>query len=204
MSINSVLPTDRRRKPDAVRREALEIGRRLLIEGGPSAITLKAIGAELGMSHANLIHHFGSAEVFQAQLRDLMVQDLTRTVTALLAQHASEKVGAATIVDKVFAAYRSGGIGVLMAWSALTGNVHETDELAQVIGELVAALETLIEGPESAARARELVSVVTLLAFADSLIGKSLTKVVGMPPDVVQSLTVRMVDHLRRAGTKED
>ncbi len=203
MSTNSVLPADRRRKPDAVRRDALEIGRRLLIEGGPSAITLKAIGAELGMSHANLIHHFGSAEVFQAQLRDLMVQDLTRTVTGLLARHASESVDAATIVDQVFAAYRSGGIGVLMAWSVLTGNAHETDELAQVIGELVAALESLIEGPESAARAREMVSLVTLLAFAESLIGKSLAKVVGMPPDAVQSLTIRMVDHLRRAETQK-
>jgi TetR/AcrR family transcriptional regulator, repressor for neighboring sulfatase len=203
MSINSILPTDRRRKPDAVRRDALEIGRRLLIEGGPSAITLKAIGTELGMSHANLIHHFGSAEVFQAQLRDLMVQDLTRTVTGLLAQHAHENVDVATIVDKVFAAYRSGGIGVLMAWSVLTGNAHETDELAQVIGELVAALESLIEGPESAARAREMVSLVTLLAFAESLIGTSLAKVVGMPPDAVQSLTIRMVDHLRRVDTKK-
>jgi TetR/AcrR family transcriptional regulator, repressor for neighboring sulfatase len=177
MSINSILPTDRRRKPDAVRRDALEIGRRLLIEGGPSAITLKAIGTELGMSHANLIHHFGSAEVFQAQLRDLMVQDLTRTVTGLLAQHAHENVDVATIVDKVFAAYRSGGIGVLMAWSVLTGNAHETDELAQVIGELVAALESLIEGPESAARAREMVGLVTSLAFAESLIGTSLRRV---------------------------
>jgi TetR/AcrR family transcriptional regulator, repressor for neighboring sulfatase len=201
MSTNSPANADRRRKAEAVRRDALEIGRRLLIEGGPNAITLKAIGAELGMSHANLIHHFGSADLFRARLRDSMVQDLTRTVTNLVAQHANGEADAATIVDKVFAAYRSGGIGMLMAWLALKDDAHATDELVQVIGELVTALQSLIEGPEPAARAREMVSLVTLLAFADSLIGKSLADVVGIPPHAMQKVTARIVDHLSHADT---
>jgi TetR/AcrR family transcriptional regulator, repressor for neighboring sulfatase len=199
MSTNSPAQADRRRKAEAVRKDALEIGRRLLIEGGPNTITLKAIGAELGMSHANLIHHFGSADLFRARLRDSMVQDLTLTVTNLVAQHAGKEADTATIIDKVFAAYRSGGIGVLMAWLALRDDAHATEELVQVIGELVTALQSAIEGPEAAARARELVSLVTLLAFADSLIGKSLASVVGMSPQAMPKMTARIVDYLRHA-----
>lgn len=187
---------ERRRKPDAVRREALEVGRRLLIAGGPSAITLKAIGAELGMTHANLIHHFGSAEAFRAQLKDLMVQDITRKVTTLVARHDNEEMAVSSIVGEVFDAYAAGGIGILMAWSILTGTAYDESGMTRTTRDLVAAVEPLIEGPEAAERARQMVSLVTLLAFADSLIGKSLAAVVGSDRDAVRRLTTRLLDVL--------
>ncbi|MGC1301838.1 MAG: TetR/AcrR family transcriptional regulator [Caulobacteraceae bacterium] len=197
----SPAPVERRRKPEAVRRDALEIGRRLLIEGGPGAITLKAVGAELGMSHANLIHHFGSAELFQAQLRDAMVEDLTRTVTALVGEDAQGEADVAAIVERVFEAYRSGGIGVLMAWSVLAGPKPHTDQLARPLGELVGRLEPFVAGGARTGRAREIVALVTLLAFADSLIGRALAERVGLPPDAVRGLTARVVDGLLGEGS---
>ena len=48
----------RRRSPDEARREALVTARALLIEGGPNAVTLKAVADEIGVTHVNLIHHF--------------------------------------------------------------------------------------------------------------------------------------------------
>ena len=45
---------ERRRKPETVRRHALEVARRLLVAEGPGAVTLKAIGAELGTLYAAL------------------------------------------------------------------------------------------------------------------------------------------------------
>src|SRR5215467_12817137 len=105
MSIKSSMPIERRRKPDAVREEALATGCRLLAKGGPGAITLKAVGAEMGMSHANLIHHFGSAEAFQDQLKCRLVQELTQTATALVHRYRAGQIQIADIVDMVFAAY---------------------------------------------------------------------------------------------------
>ena len=202
MSTTPGSPRERRRKPQAVREAALAIGRRLLIAGGPGAITLKAIGAELGMSHANLIHHFGSAEALRGQLRDLMVRDLTNTTTALLGKAGLEQAGPphperlAQIVDTVFDTYAEGGIGMLMAWTA-TGAAHgAADETAGALRELLAALDRLLDGPNTAARARDMVSLVTLMAFADSLIGKALAQNVGSDPSAMRALTARLLASL--------
>ena len=202
MSTTPGSPRERRRKPQAVREAALAVARRLLIAGGPGAITLKAIGAELGMSHANLIHHFGSAEALRGQLRDLMVRDLTNTTTALLGKAGLEQAGPphperlAQIVDTVFDTYAEGGIGMLMAWTA-TGAAHgAADETAGALRELLAALDRLLDGPNTAARARDMVSLVTLMAFADSLIGKALAQNVGSDPSAMRALTARLLASL--------
>ena len=50
-----------RLSPGESRAAAIEAARRLLIESGPQAVTLKAVAAEVGKTHANLLHHFGSA-----------------------------------------------------------------------------------------------------------------------------------------------
>ena len=47
---------------------ALEAARQLLLEQGPQAVTLKAVAAKVGKTHANLLHHFGSAAGLQAEL----------------------------------------------------------------------------------------------------------------------------------------
>ena len=187
----------RRRKPQAVREAALAVARRLLIAGGPGAITLKAIGAELGMSHANLIHHFGSAETLRGQLRDLMLRDLTNATTTLLGQAGLQQAGPASlalIVDTVFETYAVGGIGMLMAWTA-TGAASggATDETAGALRELLAALDRLLDGPDAADRAREMVGLVTMMAFADSLIGKALAHNIGSEPAAMRALTVRLL-----------
>ncbi len=196
MSINAPSPIERRRKPEAVRRDALEVGRRLLIADGPGAITLKAIGAALGMSHANLIHHFGSAEAFQAQLKDLMVQDLTRRITAIITSGEAIAAGLPSIVDQVFDAYAEGGIGMLMAWSLVTGAPYDEAGMAATMCDLVAALEPHLEGAGAARRARQMVSLVTLLAFADSLIGASLADAMGGERAAVRQFTTRLLDVL--------
>ena len=192
---------ERRRKPEDVRREALEVGRRLLIAGGPAALTLKAVGTEMGMSHANLIHHFGSADAFQARLKDEMVLDLTRRATALVAGAGASEPDTASIVSDVFDAYGAGGIGILMAWSILSAAPRTKIGMDRIgMGEttraLVAALEPRIPHPDAAARARKIVSLVTMLALADGLIGASLAEAVGDERHAMRALTIRLVEDL--------
>ncbi len=54
------------------RAAALDAARRLLIAEGPQAVTLKAVAAEMGKTHANLLHHFGSAAGLQSALAALI------------------------------------------------------------------------------------------------------------------------------------
>jgi TetR/AcrR family transcriptional regulator, repressor for neighboring sulfatase len=199
MSIRRTTPppsVERRRKPEDVRRDALEVGRRLLIARGPSALTLKAVGAELGMSHANLIHHFGSADAYQAALKDEMVLDLTRRATTLVAEAGDAPPDTAAIVNQVFDAYDAGGIAILMAWSVLTGASGDKIGLGEATQALVAALEPRMPDENAAARARHIVSLVTMLALAEGLIGASLAEAVGARRDAMRALTITLVEQL--------
>ena len=64
-----ITPTPR---PEESRAAALQAARRLLIEKGPQAVTLKAVASEIGKTHANLLHHFGSAAGLQSALAGLI------------------------------------------------------------------------------------------------------------------------------------
>ena len=53
--------TRKRLDPEESRFAALEAARGILLDRGPQAVTLKAVAAAMGRTHANLLHHFGSA-----------------------------------------------------------------------------------------------------------------------------------------------
>src|SRR3546814_6459339 len=58
----------KRLSPEESRSAALEAARHILIEMGPAAVTLKAVAARIDRTHANLLHHFGSAAGLQKAL----------------------------------------------------------------------------------------------------------------------------------------
>jgi AcrR family transcriptional regulator len=66
--------TDVNKKASVARKRAalaaLEAARALLIEQGPQAVTLKAVAARIGRTHANLLHHFGSPPGLQKALAE--------------------------------------------------------------------------------------------------------------------------------------
>jgi len=51
-----------RRTPEAARAHIIEAAKRLLIDEGPRALKLQRVGKAAGMSHASVIHYFGSIE----------------------------------------------------------------------------------------------------------------------------------------------
>ena len=91
-----------RRPADVVRAEALDAAQRLLIEGGPDAVTLKAVSAALGMTHANLIHHFGSAAAMQAALIERMLDNTRDRVRETIAGVRAGRLETRALVDLVF------------------------------------------------------------------------------------------------------
>ncbi|MGH7965401.1 MAG: TetR/AcrR family transcriptional regulator, partial [Candidatus Binatia bacterium] len=55
-------PVRRRRTAEDARRLILEAAEERLIDGGPEAIRLQDIAADVGISHPAVLHHFGSRE----------------------------------------------------------------------------------------------------------------------------------------------
>src|SRR5437016_4102886 len=95
----------RRRVPSEVRNAALVEARRLLIARGPDAVTLKAVADALGMTHSNLLHHFGSAAELQSALMSAMVRDLNEALLDAVAHIEESARGPRELVDRVFDAF---------------------------------------------------------------------------------------------------
>ncbi|KQU49710.1 TetR family transcriptional regulator [Sphingomonas sp. Leaf339] len=156
----------------------MDAARALLIESGPQAVTLKAVAARIGRTHANLLHHFGSAAGLQKALAERMAADITATIgEAVLAARAGTRDPRA-IVDLTFDAFDREGAGALASWMILTGNEDALDPILQAIHRLV---DQLAAGTGIGARpiAEETLHLV-LMALGDALLGAPMARALGL------------------------
>ncbi len=138
MTMRSSAPAKRRKRPGPeVREEALTVARRLLLERGPHAVTLANVGDELGMTHANILYHFGSAAGLQMALMESMIKDLTVALDHVVESVRTDARAPRTIVDRVFDAFAKGGAGPLAAWIILSGNVEHLEPVRDAVRSLV-------------------------------------------------------------------
>jgi len=189
--------TRQRRSPQEVRSRALESARSLLAAQGPTAITLKAVADDLGMTHTNLIHHFGSAGELQSALMREMVRELTQTIEAAMAQAAAGQLNRRQFVDLVFDAFDSGGAGRLAAWIVMSGNARLLAPVGQVVRDYIShAEQTLNEKAESGDLHTRVVSsllLVTQAALGDAIIGDPLSKMVDSKRDTLREIVTQML-----------
>jgi len=175
--------TSRKRlSPEESRKSALEAARALLIETGPQSVTLKAVAGRIGRTHANLLHHFGSASGLQKALAEHLAKTVCETI--IEAVHASRAgLGSAReVVDLAFDAFDREGAGALTSWMLLTGNEDALNPIISTIHDLVDEIapgEAQVGGDEMHLH-KDTLSLV-LLALGDALIGAALAKSLGLP-----------------------
>ncbi|UVO51660.1 TetR family transcriptional regulator [Sphingomonas sp. SUN019] len=180
------LPLRKRLSPEESRDAALEAARALLVEVGPQAVTLKAVAARIGRTHANLLHHFGSAAGLQQALIERMAAFVTSTIRdAVLRQRAGDQ-NPAEIVDMAFDAFDSGGAGALASWMILNGNEDALDPILNAIHDLVDDLSVEHSNPEQPI-ADETLQLI-LMALGDALFGGPLTRALGVPRERAREL----------------
>ena len=185
----------RRRTAEVARAEALAEARNLLLTDGPQAVTLKAVAAPLGMSHVNLIHHFGSAEGLQAALMESMAAEL-RVALNHRDYEIRDMGSARRFIDLVFDAFDAGGAGKLTAWIALSQNTLIMDRLVAIVAEVAHEMEDPCLPREVSSAS--FITVVSL-ALADSLAGGVLSSALRLPADNNRDLAARlMLDVLGR------
>ena len=188
MSVAESSPIRRRRTSENAKAEALLAARRLVLEKGPAAMTLKAVAAEVGVTHANLLHHFGSAGGLQTELMAMMLRDLGEVMREAVTRLRAGEATMDDVVGLTFEAFSTGGAGHLAAWMVLT---RETDRL-EPIGEVVRELAAAIKLPESEAQVERAILFVTLMAFADGVIGKYLRPMLNQPAGATREITAQL------------
>ena len=174
----------RRLSPEASRSAALEAARDLLIEAGPQAVTLKAVAARMGRTHANLLHHFGSAAGLQKALAETMAERITQQIgTAVLKARPGQESPRA-VVDMTFDAFEKGG-GALASWAILSGNDDALDPILQAIHRL---MDQLSDGTTHDDDMRRDTLDLVLSALGDALLGEAMANALGLPRDTAREL----------------
>ncbi|WP_174278657.1 TetR/AcrR family transcriptional regulator [Sphingomonas bacterium] len=188
----SVTPLPRRRlSPEASRDAALDAARALLVESGPQAVTLKAVAARIGRTHANVLHHFGSAYGLQQALIARMAGFITSTIrAAVLRQRGAPDPHPGEVVDLAFDAFDAGGAGALASWMILSGNEDALDPILTAIRDLVDELAPDHRDPQPL---EDETLTLVLMALGDALFGAPLTRALGLPRERARVLARAML-----------
>ncbi|MGJ3649950.1 TetR/AcrR family transcriptional regulator [Sphingomonas sp. GlSt437] len=187
----TVPPVRKRLSPDESRDAALEAARALLVEHGPQAVTLKAVAARIGRTHANLLHHFGSAEGLQKALIARMAESIVHTIEPAVVKARSTDQDPHEIVDLTFDAFGRGGAGALASWMILSGNEDALDPILEAIHNLVDRLSEDHQNPDVSIH--ELTLSLVLTALGDALLGRPMAKALGLPATTARELAARQL-----------
>ena len=183
------LQSRKRLSPEDSRAAALEAARALLIESGPQAVTLKAVAGRIDRTHANLLHHFGSAAELQSALAGMISDRVTGSIAEAVERARQGTSDAREVIDLTFDAFDREGAGALAAWMILSGNRDALDPILEALRGLVRQLSREHEGhhvPESTLW-------LVLAALGDSLLGESIADALGLQRDAAREIAANML-----------
>ena len=167
---------------------ALQAARALLLESGPQAVTLKAVAARMGRTHANLLHHFGSAAGLQKALAGQLAVGICATIEKAVFAFRAGTGTPRQVVDLAFDAFGREGAGALASWMLLTGNEDALDPIIGAIHDLVDHLHE--DGDDSVSRT---VLKLCLLALGDAQLGGPLAAALNLPSSTARDMAETML-----------
>ena len=182
----------KRVSPEESRAAAVAAARELLIEEGAAAVTLQAVARRIGRSHANLLHHFGTA----AGLSKALAEEIARTVAASIEGAIEQRrLGEGTerdVIDAMFDAFRREGAGELIGWIALT---RQREALEPVIAVIERILRVMRAAGDTRPVGRMTLGL-TLLAIGDSLAGGEVARACGIEREAVRDVAIAQIEAL--------
>lgn len=139
---------------------------------GPAGIRVQDVARAAGVSHSNVLHHFGSRAGLIEALNRRTVDDLKAVLLKVMeAAHSSTE----DIIGPAFDAYRN-GLAQRTIW-LLQGSAKQGTQTLPVFEEIVEALHArrLSAAPPGVvvdkADTRAMVHLTTIAAFGDAIIG---------------------------------
>jgi AcrR family transcriptional regulator len=186
----------RRLSPEESRGMALAAARDLLMETGPQSVTLKAVAGRIGRTHANLLHHFGSASGLQKALAAYLSDEVCGMIAQAILKSRTGEGTVRDIVDLTFDAFDKQGGAALWSWMMLTGNEDALDPIVDAIHALV---DDIGEGGHDDREKHDDTLALVLMALGDALIGDRLSGSLGLPRDSARDMAERqLADALER------
>ena len=176
--------TRRRLSPEESRAAVISAARDLLLQAGPQAVTLKAVAERIGRTHANVLHHFGSAAGLQAELAKSISDSVTAGIGEAVIRARHGEADAREVVDKTFDAFGREGAGALAAWLILMG---DRDALQPVLDAIHKLVDELGEG-HGDRPVHETTLWLVITALGDSLLGALMAEALGLPRETAREI----------------
>ena len=198
----------RRRSAENARREILDAAQKRLVQGGPEALRLQDIAADVGISHPAIVHHFGSRDGLVQALVERHAEELRDDLIRILGDPEAE-YPASVVLDRVFATLGDRGNARLMAWRALSGqNLVARRARIRPIRDLATLLHGMRSKHARGAQPPEYedsvfaVRLAALAMFGEAIIGQAFTTSDGRAPSAKSRERFRnwlaqlLLDHL--------
>ena len=184
-----IVPNRKRLSPDESRAAAVAAARDLLVEDGVAAITLKAVGARIGRTHANLLHHFGSVAELHRALAEEIARNVAASITGSIGRMRRGEARLRDVVEELFDAFTNQGVGELMAWVVLTRQREALEPVVEAISQVVRD----IRDPGDERPLDQATLGLVLLAIGDSLAGSEVARACDLPRSAARDIAVRQV-----------
>ncbi len=190
MSINPLVR--RRVSPEESRAAAVGAARELLKSDGAAAVTLQAVARRVGRTHANLLHHFGSAAGLQRALAEDIAQTVAASIEGVIQQRRAGTATERDVVDAMFEAFRREGAGELIGWVALTRQREALEPVVTTIERIIRTMRALGDTRP----VDRMTLALTLLAIGDSLAGEEVTRASGLDRSAIREVAATTIEAL--------
>jgi AcrR family transcriptional regulator len=187
MSIS--LQIRKRMPPDESRAAAVAAARDLLTREGVAAVTLKAVAARIGRTHANLLHHFGSVAGLHAALAEDIAHSVAASITGSIGRMRRGEARLRDVIEGMFDAFIDQGAGELIAWVVLT---RQREALETIVEAIAQVIRDISEPGEERPLDQATLGLV-LLAIGDSLAGSEVARACGLERSAARDIAVRQV-----------
>jgi AcrR family transcriptional regulator len=180
----------RRRTAEEARDEILDSAERRLREGGPDAIRLQEIAADVGISHPAVLHHFGSREGLVEAVCERAMSKLEAELLAVMTKgsETGEPPDPVAITERGAEVLGENGHARLLAWLALSGRhmgpSAEARETWKMIIDAIHAMRTMRAKSKPAIEdTRFTVALSSMALFGEAIMGGGVLEAVGLTGD---------------------
>jgi len=177
---------------EEMRQISLESARAILIEQGPQAVTLMAVAQRINRTHANILHHFGSAGELRRAMAEMMINRIIGKIGDMVKQQRQTEADIREVVDITFDAFEKEGMAALMSWMILSG---DHDGLAPILHAVHHLVEEL--GEHRGAPLRRITQMLVLAALGDGMIGGVIAETLAVPREATRATVAHQLRIMR-------
>lgn len=197
-----------RRKPDDAKRMILEAASKLLAAGGPAAVQVRAVAAEIGMSDAAINHHFGTRDQLLEALLRFGGTTLKAHLRTVLSRWTEGPIDPAELVHALYSVYADGYAELALAlhrsgWRDTGGGL-----LDEVVDRLHAQAErhgaATGRTPPSRASIRLTMAALHQAVAMEPLFGDEFRRSVGLDATARDRMLDWWIETLRTAVAGQD